>query len=79
MTFGISSASKVQQKRNQETFGDIHGVHVIADDIIIATNDEKHDETIVKVMERAREKRVRFSKDKVQFRLNDASQEKPFQ
>ena len=49
MSFGISSASEVLQKRNQETFGDIHGVHVIADDIIIATNEEKHDETIVKV------------------------------
>ena len=61
--FGISSASKVLQKR------DIHGVHVIADDIIIATNDEKHDETIVKVMERAWEKRVRFSQDKVQYRV----------
>ena len=70
MPFGISSASEVLQKRNQETFGDIHGVHVIADDIIIATNDEKHDETIVKVMERAREKRVRFSKDKVQYRVS---------
>ena len=51
-------------------FGDIHDVHVIADSIIIATNDEKHDEMIVKVMERAREKRVTFSKDKVQYRVS---------
>ena len=33
---------------------------MIADSIITATNDEKHDEMIVKVMERAPEKRVRF-------------------
>ena len=69
MPFGISSASEVLQKRNQETFGDIQGVHVIADDIIIATNDKDHDETVRKVMERAREKKVRFSKDKVQHRV----------
>ena len=69
MPFGISSASEVLQKRNQETFGDIQRIHVIADDIIIATNDKDHDETVRKVMERAREKKVRFSKDKVQHRV----------
>ncbi len=46
MPFGISSASEVLQKRNEETFGDIKGVHVIADDIIIcARNNEEHDAT----------------------------------
>ena len=36
MPFGISSASKIMLKRNKETSGDIQGVHVIADDLIIA-------------------------------------------
>ena len=70
MPFDISSASEVLQKRNQDMSGDIPGVHVIADDIIIATNQAEHDETIRKVMDRAREKQVRFSKDKLQFRVN---------
>ena len=70
MPFGISSASKVLQKRNQDTFGDIPGVHIIADDIIIATSEAKHDETVRRVMDQSREKQVRFSKDKLQFRVN---------
>ena len=40
MPFGISSASKVMQKRNEEAFGDIQGVHVITDDLIISAKDE---------------------------------------
>ena len=41
MPFGISSASKIMQKRNEETFGDIQGVQVIADDLIIAAKDDQ--------------------------------------
>ena len=51
------------RRETKNTFGDIHGVHVIG-------NDEEHDEMILKVMEWAREKRVRFSKDKVQYRVS---------
>ena len=65
MPLGISSASEVLQKRNQETFGDIPGVHIIADDIIIAESDvTEHDQTLLKVIERARQKNVKFSQDK---------------
>ena len=70
MPFGISSASEVLQKRNQETFGDIPGVHIIADDIIIAGSDVKeHDQTLLRVIERAKQKNVKFSQDKIQFRV----------
>ena len=70
MPFGISSASEVLQKRNEETFGDIAGVHIIADDIIIGARDDKeHDDTLLKVMERARGKNAKFSKDKIQFKV----------
>ena len=45
MPFGISSASEIMQKRNEETFCDIDGVHIIADDLIIAAQDEQqHDQ-----------------------------------
>ena len=43
------------QKRNEETFGDIPDVHIIADDKIIAGKDEEHDATFRKVMKQARE------------------------
>ena len=36
MPFGISSASDIMQKKNEETFDDIQGGHVIANDLIIA-------------------------------------------
>ena len=44
LPFGIKSASEVFQQKNYEIFGDIEGVHIIADDMIIAaTTDEEHD------------------------------------
>ena len=71
MPFGISSASEVMLKRNEETFGDIPNVHVIADDMIIAgINEKEHDETLQKVMERARQKNVRFNPEKIQFKVD---------
>ena len=57
MPFGISSASEVLQQRNDETFGDIADVHVIADDLIIAGKDDsEHDSAMLKVLDRARER-----------------------
>ena len=71
MPFGISSASEIMQKRNEETFGDINGVHVIADDLIIAARDEQeHDRILRTVLQRAREKGVKFNKNKIQFKVS---------
>ena len=71
MPFGISSASEVMQKRNESTFADIHGVYVIADDLIIAASDHaEHDKIMRSVMLRAREKNVRFNKNKLQFKTD---------
>ena len=36
MPFGHTSASKVFQKKNESAFEVIEGVHIMADDIIIA-------------------------------------------
>jgi len=70
MPFGLSSASEIMQKRNEETFGEIFGVHVIADDLIIAAaNPQEHDHIMRLVLTRAREKGVRFNKDKTQFKI----------
>ena len=44
MPFGIFSVSKVSQKRAYQTFGDIADVHIIPDDVILASENEKgHD------------------------------------
>ena len=39
-SFGISSASKVFQRKHTQTFRDIQGVNMIHDDMIIAGVDE---------------------------------------
>ncbi|MES9901692.1 MAG: RNase H-like domain-containing protein, partial [Sedimenticola sp.] len=71
LPFGISSASEVFQKRNQQTFGDIEGIQIISDDMIIAgKNEHEHDLTLQKVMKRAKEKNVKFNKEKIQFKVN---------
>ena len=52
MPFGISSASEVMQKSNKETFSDISGVHVIADDLTIATaTEQEHDAILRKILD----------------------------
>jgi hypothetical protein len=45
----------VFQKKNEALLVDIDGVEVIFDDIIVAAQDEKeHDETMAKLLERAK-------------------------
>ena len=59
-------ASEIVQRRNKETFGDINGVHVIADDPIIADQDDQdHDRILQTVVQRADEKVVKFNKNKI--------------
>ena len=56
----------------QLAFGDIRGAYIIADDIIIAGDDEKdHDAIMRAVFNRAREKNVKFNSSKVQLKVNE--------
>jgi len=67
MPFGLSSASEIMQKCNEEPFGDISGVHIIADGLIIAAaNPQEHDHIMRLVLTWAWEKR----KDKMQFKID---------
>ncbi len=70
LPFGINSAPEVFQKKTHELFGDIPGVFVIFDDIIIAATDEhEHDVTLAEVFKRARANQIRFNIDKFQFKV----------
>ena len=70
LPFGIKSASEVLQKRNIELFGDIPGVRIIFDDLLIAAHDEaEHDVIFRTVLERARRYNARFNSDKLQFKV----------
>ncbi|XP_041439819.1 uncharacterized protein K02A2.6-like [Xenopus laevis] len=71
LPFGIRSASEVFQQKNFESFGDIEGVHIIADDMIIASNSkEEHDAILQRVMDRARKLKVKLNKDKHQYQVS---------
>ena len=72
MLFGIKSACEVFQKKNEEAFAGIPGIHIVADDIIIAAvNIEEHDQILRQVLERANEKSIKFNFDKLQLRMNE--------
>ena len=72
MSFGITSAPEVLQKTNESIFGDIDGVEVIFDDIIVAAADEQeHDQIIVKLLQRAREANVKFNTAKLQYKVSE--------
>lgn len=68
MPFGIKSGPKVFQRKNAEIFGDIKNVFTYMDDIIIlGPTKEEHDEALLAVLERAREKGVKFNGNKMQI------------
>ena len=74
MPFGISSAAEVFQKTNEKLFGDIPNCYCIADDMLIAgADDAEHDETIRRVMERARECGVKFNFTKLQWKVPEVT------
>lgn len=69
MPFGINSASEILQKRTFETFGDISGVFCLSDDTLIAaSNEEEHDKILNQVIQRARDKGVKFNPKKIQLK-----------
>ena len=68
MPFGICSASDVAQRMVDDNFSDIPGVLAVYDDIIIAARDkDEHDQNLIKVLDRARERNIRFNKEKIQL------------
>ena len=72
MPFGIKSAGEVFQKKNEEAFAGIPGVHIVADDIIIAAkNNQEHDHILTQVLERVKDRNVVFNLHKLQLRVNE--------
>jgi len=71
LPFGLSSSPEVFQKRNMENFGDIPNAHVVFDDMIVAAaNEAEHEATLRAVLNRAREKNVKFNRTKVQYKVS---------
>ena len=69
LPFGLSCAQDVFQRMVDETFGDLPGVTGIADDIVIfGSKEEEHDANLRRVLERARERGIRFNPDKTKLK-----------
>ena len=74
MPFGITSAPEVFQKKNESLFGDIEGVEVIFDDLIVAAADkQEHDQIMLKLLQRAQEANVKFSSAKLQYKFSEVT------
>lgn len=69
--FGLNNAPEMFQRRMVQIFGDIPGVVVYFDDVLIAGEDEiEHDKALAQVIERAQVNNVKFNADKLQYRRN---------
>ena len=69
MPFGLKSTNEVFQKR---AFEGIEGIHIVADDIIIAASTiEEHDKILTEVLQRAAARNVNLNFDKLQLRVNE--------
>ena len=68
LPMGISSAPEIYQRKMMEIFGDIEGVDVIMDDVLVSTTDAKQHLAVVrKVLQRARENQVKFTLKKLKL------------
>lgn len=72
LPFGLSVAPEIFQKYNEKAFGDIPGVIIYCDDMLVCAESEtEHDLILEKVFKRAEKCNVRFNKNKFQFKLTE--------
>ena len=72
LPFGLNCSPEFFQKLNNDNFGDIPGVIVYFDDLLIAAeNIQKHDDILKQVIERARDINVKFNPMKIQYRVQE--------
>ncbi|XP_054723301.1 uncharacterized protein K02A2.6-like [Uloborus diversus] len=71
LPMGLSCAPEIFQKTNEKNFGDIPGVLIYFDDLLIAGDSlAEHDAILAKVIKRAQELNVKFNKNKIQYRVS---------
>jgi hypothetical protein len=71
LPFGVSTAAEVFQRYNTEVFGDIDGVCVYIDDLLISSScPRQHDRILTQVIERAKKNGIKFNKEKVQYKVD---------
>ena len=80
MPFGISPAPEEFQRRLDQALAGLNGCKTIADDILVfgcgANDDEAvkdHDENLIALLQRCREKGVKLNRGKLQLRLKEVA------
>lgn len=72
LPYGINSAPEIFHRSFSELFSDIEGVAVYIDDLIIwGKTKEEHDNRLKKILDRAREKNIRFNLGKCKIGLKE--------
>lgn len=68
LPFGIKTAPSIFQRMNVDNFGDIENIIIYFDDILVfGRTKQEHDEALKKVLERAKQKNVKFNVNKAQI------------
>lgn len=74
LPFGLVSSPEVFQRENERIFGDISGVQIYFDDIIISgSNETEHDLIFAEVMNRALKNSVKFNIEKIQYKVSEVT------
>lgn len=72
MPYGISSASEIFQRCFMEMYGDVEGVSVYIDDVIIwGRNKMEHDKRLEEVLKIARDRNLKFNLNKCKISRNE--------
>lgn len=72
LPFGISSAPEIFQRKCFEIFGDIKGLSIYFDDLILASkNENEHDKSLLEIFKRAREHNIKFNFKKLQYKCTN--------
>ena len=72
LPFGLNVSSEVFQKRLHQTLEGLEGVHCIADDIVVAGNDDdEHDARVRKFLQRCSEASIRLNKSKCKIGVSE--------
>jgi len=74
LPFGLNSANEVFQKKVYQVFGNLEGVKVMYDDVLIyGATIEQHNSRLKKALERARKFGVKLNKSKCKFKLSEVT------
>ena len=68
LPFGISSAGEIWQRAMVEEFGDLEGLEIIVDDMLLTgDDDEQHDARLAPFLSRVRDSGLKFNKPKCEI------------